>query len=284
MSAEPLLAVRAMAKHFAANRGLFERSGATVKAVDGVDFEIAESETLGLVGETGSGKTTAGYCVAALLRPTTGQITFMGRELPGLRGPELRRLRRQLQIVFQDPYSSLDPRLPVGRSVEEPLNAHGIDTRRGRRARVSALLDEVGFDPDLANRYPHEFSGGQRQRIAIARAIALRPKLVVCDEPVSALDVSIQAQILNLLKDLQRDLGLTYLFISHDLAVVRTMCDRVAVMRDGRIVETGAAEDVYTHPTHPYTIELLESVPLPDPRRTRERRAQRRRRGPPRIA
>ncbi len=205
-------------------------------------------------------------------------MTFMGRELTSLRRPDLRRIRRDLQIVFQDPYSSLDPRLTVGQSVEEPLVAHGIDTRRGRRSRVQALLDEVGFDPELASRYPHEFSGGQRQRVAIARAIALRPKLVVCDEPVSALDVSIQAQILNLLKDLQRDHGLTYLFISHDLAVVRTMCDRVAVMRQGKVVEAGTAETVYTQPKHAYTTELLESVPLPDPLRMREQRARRRKR------
>jgi oligopeptide transport system ATP-binding protein len=275
VSGEPLLRVRGLVKHFAAGRGLFGGAGAIVKAVDGVDFEITGGETLGLVGETGSGKSTAAFCAAGLLRPNAGRITFMERELTSLRRAELRRIRRDLQIVFQDPYSSLDPRLTIGRSIEEPLVAHGIDTRRGRRSRVQALLEEVGFDPDLAGRYPHEFSGGQRQRVAIARAIALRPKLVVCDEPVSALDVSVQAQILNLLKDLQRAHGLTYLFISHDLAVVRTMCDWVAVMRDGKVVEQGAAESLYTHPAHPYTTQLLESVPLPDPVRIRERRSQR---------
>ena len=247
MSREGLLVVKDLTKHFAVHKGvLFERSVDAVKAVDGVSFEISEGETLGLVGESGSGKSTTGYCVLQLIKPTSGSVQFMGQELTELSAGRIRKLRREMQIVFQDPYSSLDPRMTVGDIVAEPLIVHGVGTRRDRSGRVRELLEVVGFDPGFTNRYPHEFSGGQRQRIGIARALALGPKLIVCDEPVSALDVSIQAQILNLLKDLQDEFGLTYLFIAHDLAVVRSMSDRIAVMQNGKIVEEGPAETVYT--------------------------------------
>ncbi|HKU56927.1 MAG TPA: ATP-binding cassette domain-containing protein [Gaiellaceae bacterium] len=266
-----------LAVHFPIRSGLlFDRTVGYVKAVDGVGFEIEEGQTLGLVGESGSGKSTTAYAALQLLRPTAGSVRFDGRELTSLRGEALRQVRRQMQIVFQDPYASLNPRMTVGRIVAEPLKAHGIGTRRSRRASVARLLELVGFDPSYTNRYPHEFSGGQRQRIGIARALALNPKLVVCDEPVSALDVSIQAQILNLLKDLQHDLGLTYLFIAHDLAVVRAMSDTIAVMHEGRIVEQGPAEQVYTQPQTDYTRALLAAVPVPDPERMRERKRERR--------
>ena len=275
---EPLLSVTDLKVHFPIRRGfLFDRTVDHVKAVDGVSFEIQEGQTLGLVGESGSGKSTTAYAALQLLRPTAGSVRFLGRDLTRLRGEELRRMRREMQIVFQDPYASLNPRMTVGRIVAEPLQTHRIGTRRSRRASVARLLEIVGFDPSYTNRYPHEFSGGQRQRIGIARALALNPKLIVCDEPVSALDVSIQAQILNLLKDLQRDLGLTYLFIAHDLAVVRSMSDAIAVMHDGRIVEQGPAEDVYTNPQSDYTRALLAAVPVPDPERMRARKAERRR-------
>jgi oligopeptide transport system ATP-binding protein len=271
-----ILTVTDLHKHFPVRRGvLVERTVDEVRAVDGVSFEIAEGETLGLVGESGSGKTTTGYCVVQLLKPTSGSIRFLGTELTQLGREELRRTRREMQIVFQDPYSSLNPRMTVGTIVAEPLEVHGVGTRRTRREIVRELLHTVGFNPNFTNRYPHEFSGGQRQRIGIARALALNPKLIVCDEPVSALDVSIQAQILNLLKDLQRDFALSYLFISHDLAVVRAMSDRIAVMKSGKIVEYGAAEAVYGNPKDAYTKALLAAVPVPDPRRQRERKAER---------
>jgi oligopeptide transport system ATP-binding protein len=271
-----LLTVSELQKYFPVRKGLlFERLVSNVKAVDGVSFEITEGETLGLVGESGSGKSTTGYCTLQLLKPTAGSIRFMGNELTQLGRGELRQMRREMQIIFQDPYASLDPRMTVGKIVAEPLEVHGIGTRRSRAETVRRLLDIVGFNPDFTNRYPHEFSGGQRQRIGVARALALNPKLIVCDEPVSALDVSIQAQILNLLKDLQRDFSLTYLFISHDLAVVRTMSDRIAVMNQGKIVELGAAEQVYREPKHEYTKTLFSAVPVPDPRRQRERKAER---------
>jgi ABC-type oligopeptide transport system ATPase subunit len=272
-----LLEVRDLNKWFPVRKGLLvERTVDYVKAVNGVSFEIDEGQTLGLVGESGSGKSTTGYCVLQLLKPTKGSVTFMGKELTKLGNADLREIRREMQIVFQDPYSSLNPRMTVGTIVEEPLVVHGIGTRRGREARVRDLLETVGFNPDFTNRYPHEFSGGQRQRIGIARALALNPRLIVCDEPVSALDVSIQAQILNLLKDLQRDLGLTYLFVAHDLAVVRAMSDRIAVMNKGEIVEIGDATDVYNNPQQDYTKALLAAVPVPDPRRMRERKRERR--------
>jgi oligopeptide transport system ATP-binding protein len=279
-TASALLSVRGLVKHFPIRKGfLWDRTVGVVRAIDGIDFDIPEGTTLGLVGESGSGKSTTGYCVLQLMRPTAGQVLFEGRDLTALRGAELRRMRRRLQIVFQDPYSSLDPRMTVGRIVAEPLEVHGIGTRREREARVQELLERVGFDPGYARRYPHEFSGGQRQRVGIARALALEPKLIVCDEPVSALDVSIQAQILNLLKDLQQDLRLTYLFISHDLAVVRAMSDTIAVMYDGKILESGPAADIYGAPGNDYTRALLEAVPVPDPRRMRARRMERERPG-----
>jgi oligopeptide transport system ATP-binding protein len=276
--AEPLLSVTDLQKHFPVKRGLLvERTVDQVKAVDGVSFDIAEGETLGLVGESGSGKSTTGYCIIQLLKPTSGSIRFMGKELTELGREELRRIRREMQIVFQDPYSSLDPRMTVGDIVGEPLQIHGVDTRKARKTRVRELLDVVGFNPGFVNRYPHEFSGGQRQRIGIARALALSPKLIVCDEPVSALDVSIQAQILNLLKDLQQEFGLTYLFIAHDLAVVRAMSDRIAVMNLGKLVEVGPAEEVYASPKEAYTQALLSAVPVPDPRAMKQRKEERRR-------
>ncbi len=275
---EPLLVVEDLQKWFPVKSGFFvERTTDHVKAVDGVSFSIDEGTTLGLVGESGSGKSTTGYCVLQLLKPTGGSVRFEGRELTELKGEDLRKMRREMQIVFQDPYSSLNPRMTVGDIVSEPMEVHGIGTRKTRRESVRRLLDVVGFDPTFTNRYPHEFSGGQRQRIGIARALALNPKLIVCDEPVSALDVSIQAQILNLLRDLQRDFGLTYLFIAHDLAVVRAMSDTIAVMNQGKLVETGPAEDVYTSPKDEYTKALLTAVPVADPRRQRERKAERRR-------
>ena len=272
-----LLQVKDLHKHFPVRSGfLFERKVGEVKAVDGVSFDVAEGETLGLVGESGSGKSTTGYCILQLLKPTSGSIVFEGTELTQLGREALRRMRREMQIVFQDPYSSLDPRMTVGDIVGEPLIVHRIGTRRDRSVRIRELLDTVGFNPSYTNRYPHEFSGGQRQRIGIARALALSPKLIVCDEPVSALDVSIQAQILNLLKDLQHDLALTYLFIAHDLAVVRSMSDRIAVMNKGKLVEIGPAEEVYTAPKDDYTKALLSAVPIPDPRAMKERKAARR--------
>jgi oligopeptide transport system ATP-binding protein len=274
---EPLLVVSDLKKYFPVKQGLLiNRTVDHVRAVDGVSFDIHPGETLGLVGESGSGKSTTGYCVIKLLQATGGSIRFQGQELTKLRGDGLRRVRREMQIVFQDPYASLNPRMTVGDIVGEPLVVHGIGDRKSRRRSVEQLLEVVGFNPDFVNRYPHEFSGGQRQRIGIARALALNPSLIVCDEPVSALDVSIQAQILNLLKNLQDDFGLAYLFIAHDLAVVRAMSDRIAVMNKGKIVEEGPAEEVYTNPQDEYTKALLAAVPIPDPRRMRERREERR--------
>ncbi|MEJ7569732.1 MAG: ATP-binding cassette domain-containing protein [Gaiellaceae bacterium] len=275
--APPLLEVKNLLKHFPVRAGiLIERTVDHVKAVDDVSFEIAEGETLGLVGESGSGKSTTGYCVLQLLKPTAGSIRFEGQELTTLGREPMRKMRREMQIVFQDPYASLDPRMTVGDIVAEPLVVHSIGSKRDRTSRVRELLDVVGFDPGFTNRYPHEFSGGQRQRIGIARALALSPKLIVCDEPVSALDVSIQAQILNLLKDLQQDFGLTYLFIAHDLAVVRSMSDRIAVMNKGKLIEIGPAEELYSNPREDYTKALLSAVPIPDPRAMKERKAARR--------
>lgn len=275
---EPLLVVKNLKKYFPIKEGLlFDRTVDYVRAVDDVSFEIRQGETMGLVGESGSGKSTTGYCVLELLKPTSGSVRFDGEELTTMPRNELRRMRREMQIVFQDPYSSLNPRMTIGDIVGEPLLVHKIGDRQRRRRTVEELLEVVGFNPDFVNRYPHEFSGGQRQRIGVARALALNPRLIVCDEPVSALDVSVQAQILNLLKDLQQAFGLTYLFIAHDLAVVREMSDQIAVMNRGKIVEAGSADQVYTNPRDDYTKALLAAVPIPDPRRMRERKAERRR-------
>jgi oligopeptide transport system ATP-binding protein len=274
---EPLLVVKNLKKYFPIKKGiLIDRTVDYVKAVDDVSFEIYPGKTLGLVGESGSGKSTTGYCVLELLKPTAGSVRFLGEELTTMKKEELRRMRREMQIVFQDPYASLNPRMTVGNIVGEPLLVHKVGDRARRRKTVEELLEVVGFNPDFVNRYPHEFSGGQRQRIGIARALALNPRLIVCDEPVSALDVSIQAQILNLLKDLQGEFGLTYLFVAHDLAVVRTMSDHIAVMNKGKIVEAGPAERVYTQPQDEYTKALLAAVPVPDPHRMRERKEERR--------
>ncbi len=276
-SGEPLLVVKNLKKYFPIKSGLlFDRTVDNVKAVDDVSFEIRSGQTLGLVGESGSGKSTTGYCVLQLLKPTSGSVRFDGVELTTLGRDELRRMRREIQIVFQDPYASLNPRMTVGDIVAEPLLVHKIGSRKKRRTTVEELLEVVGFNPDFVNRYPHEFSGGQRQRIGVARALALNPRLIVCDEPVSALDVSIQAQILNLLKDLQNEFGLAYLFVAHDLAVVREMSDQIAVMNHGKIVEMGSADQVYTNPQVDYTKALLAAVPIPDPRRMRERKVERR--------
>ena len=274
---EPLLVVENLKKWFPIKKGiLIDRTVDYVKAVDDVSFEIYPGKTLGLVGESGSGKSTTGYCVLELLKPTSGSVRFLGEELTTMKKEDLRRMRREMQIVFQDPYASLNPRMTVGNIVAEPLVVHKVGSGARRRKTVEELLEVVGFNPDFINRYPHEFSGGQRQRIGIARALALNPRLIVCDEPVSALDVSIQAQILNLLKDLQGEFGLTYLFVAHDLAVVRTMSDDIAVMNKGKIVERGPAERVYTQPQDEYTKALLAAVPVPDPHRMRERKEERR--------
>ncbi|HMB18383.1 MAG TPA: ATP-binding cassette domain-containing protein [Gaiellaceae bacterium] len=274
---ELLLSVKNLKKYFPIKEGvLIDRTVDYVKAVDDVSFDIRTGETLGLVGESGSGKSTTGFCVLQLLKPTSGSVVFDGRELTTMSKRDLRGVRREMQIVFQDPYASLNPRMTVGDIVSEPLLIHNVGSRRSRRRSAEQLLEVVGFNPDFINRYPHEFSGGQRQRIGIARALALNPRLIVCDEPVSALDVSIQAQILNLLKDLQIEFGLTYLFVAHDLAVVRGMSDQIAVMNRGQIVEYGPAEKVYTNPQDAYSQALLAAVPVPDPRRMRERRAERR--------
>ena len=266
MTGELILEVRDLVKHFEVGGGLFGGPPGVVKAVDGVSFAIRRGETLGLVGESGCGKTTTGRCILQLERPTSGQVIFEGRDLTKLGQVELRAVRRRVQVIFQDPYSSLNPRMTVGQIITEPLGVHGIvPERRAREARMKSLLDRAGLLPAMALRYPHELSGGQRQRVGIARALAMEPSLIVCDEPVSALDVSIQAQIINLLEELQAEFGLTYLFVAHDLSVVRHISDRVAVMYLGKIVEITDRKSLYDNPQHPYTKALLSAVPIPDP-------------------
>ncbi len=268
---QPLLDVRELKKHFPVRKGLFSRVHGYVKAVDDVSLALARKSALGLVGESGCGKTTLGRTVLRLLEPTAGQILFRGRDLAALDAEALRLERRHMQIVFQDPYSSLNPRMTAGAIVGEALAVHGLAQGAELRERVRGLLERVGLSAEHMGRYPHEFSGGQRQRIGIARAIALNPDFIVCDEPVSALDVSIQAQVINLLMDLQEEFGLSYLFIAHDLAVVRHICERVAVMYMGKIVEIGSCDELFNHPQHPYTHALLSAVPVPDPKSRRKR-------------
>lgn len=266
-----LLSVRNLKKYFPIRSGVFMRTTGYVRAVDDVSFSVREGETLGLVGESGCGKSTTGRTVLRLIEPTEGEVEFDGIPLTKLSSEEMRKRRRDMQMVFQDPFASLNPRMTVGDILEEPLIVHGIGTAKERKEQVRELLRLVGMDEDHANRYPHQFSGGQRQRIGIARAVALRPKLIVADEPVSALDVSIQSQVLNLLEDLQEQFGLTYLFIAHDLSVVRHISDRVGVMYLGRLVELADRDELYDHPLHPYTQALLSAVPVPDPDAKRER-------------
>jgi oligopeptide/dipeptide ABC transporter ATP-binding protein len=268
-----LLVVEDLQKHFPVTRGIFfQKEVAQVKAVDGVSFTLEHGQTLGVVGESGCGKSTMARCIARLLEPTGGKIVFDGRDITHLGRGEMRPIRRDMMMVFQDPYASLNARMRVGSIVAEPLEVHGIGTDRDRKQRVQELLEIVGLNPEHYNRFPHEFSGGQRQRIGIARALAINPKLIICDEPVSALDVSVQAQILNLLKDLQQDFDLTYIFIAHDLNVVRHVSDRVMVMYVGKPVETGTKEEVYADPKHPYSGALLSAVPIADPTLGRARR------------
>ncbi|MEV8555073.1 dipeptide ABC transporter ATP-binding protein [Streptomyces sp. NPDC051917] len=274
-STEPILEVTGLVKHYPLTRGiLFKRQIGAVKAVDGVDFTLGKGETLGIVGESGCGKSTVAKMLCNLERPTAGSIRFKGEDITKLSGKALKAVRRNIQMVFQDPYTSLNPRMTVGDIIGEPYDIHPEAAPKGdRRRRVQELLDVVGLDPEYVNRYPHQFSGGQRQRIGIARALALRPEVIVADEPVSALDVSIQAQVINLLARLQSEFDLSYVFIAHDLSIVRHISDRVGVMYLGRIVEIGRDAEIYDHPTHPYTQALLSAVPVPDPeaREQRER-------------
>jgi oligopeptide transport system ATP-binding protein len=267
IDARPLLEVRGLQMHFPVTEGIvINRKVGTVKAVDGVDFTVRRGETLGLVGESGCGKTTTGRCILRLERPTVGEILYDGVDIARLERKDLMALRRRIQVIFQDPYSSLNPRMKVGEIIAEPIMVHGLERNASRRSgRVRELLSVCGLDPKFADRYPHEMSGGQRQRVGIARALALEPEFIVCDEAVSALDVSIQAQIVNLLEDLRGQFGLTYLFIAHDLSVVRHLCHRVAVMYLGRIVELADCDELFDNPLHPYTKALLAAVPIPDP-------------------
>ena len=271
---EVLLEVRDLVKHFPVGAGFLGRSGGTVRAVDGVSFSLHRGETLGLVGESGCGKTTTGRCILQLERPTSGQIVFEGTDLATHSEKQLRELRRHMQVIFQDPYSSLNPRMTIGQILAEPIKVHRlVSGKAAREKRIQELLTQVGLLPQHAHRYPHQLSGGQRQRVGIARALAMEPSLIICDEPVSALDVSIQAQIINLLEELQSRLGLTYLFIAHDLSVVRHISDRVVVMYLGKVVEVADRQTLYEAPLHPYTRALLSAVPIPDPKleATRER-------------
>lgn len=271
MAGEPLIRVRNLVKHFPIRRGVLQRQVGAVQAVDGITFDIIKGETLGLVGESGCGKSTAGRTILRLLSPTAGEVYLNNQNLTKMRRSELRRQRRRMQMIFQDPYSSLNPRMTVGNIVGEPLLIHNIGNAASRRERVRELLKLVGLNPYFINRYPHEFSGGQRQRIGVARALATNPSFIVADEPISALDVSIQAQVVNLLDDLKTELGLTYLFIAHDLSMVRYISDRVAVMYLGRIVELSHREEVYEHPLHPYTQALLSAIPVPNPEKEAKR-------------
>ncbi|KUJ64728.1 hypothetical protein ACZ90_58490 [Streptomyces albus subsp. albus] len=270
-AAEPLLKVTGLVKHFPLKKGMFQRQGGAVQAVDGLDFDVRAGETLGVVGESGCGKSTMGRLITRLLEPTSGKIEFQGTDITHLNVAGMRPLRRDVQMIFQDPYSSLNPRHTVGTIVSAPFRLQGVTPEGGVKAEVQRLLSLVGLNPEHYNRYPHEFSGGQRQRIGIARALALKPKLVVADEPVSALDVSIQAQVVNLLDDLQQEMGLTYVIIAHDLSVIRHVSDRIAVMYLGKIVELADRNSLYQNPRHPYTKALLSAVPIPDPKRRAKR-------------
>ena len=268
---EELLSVTDLKVHFPIKKGLFSRIVGRVYAVDGICFSLKRGETIGLVGESGCGKTTTGLAILRLIEPTSGKVMFDGMEMSQMTKPRLRSLRRQMQIIFQDPYSSLNPRMTVNQIIGDPMNIHGVYQGREREERIAYLLEKVGLTPEQGRRYPHEFSGGQRQRIGIARALALNPQLIIGDEPVSALDVSIQAQIINLLIDLQQEFQLSYILIAHDLAVVEHICDRIAVMYLGKIVEVASYRDLYIDPKHPYTQALLSAVPVADPRRERGR-------------
>ncbi|GAB6099252.1 dipeptide ABC transporter ATP-binding protein [Halanaerocella petrolearia] len=269
--ADSILKIKGLKKHFPIKGGLFNKQINSVKAVDGLDFEVKRGETLGLVGESGCGKSTTGKVLLNLLSATEGEVVFEGHNIYDLGKREMRSLRREMQMIFQDPYASLNPRMTVGEIIGEPLEIHGLAAGQEKERRVRELLTKVGLQANYANRYPHEFSGGQRQRIGIARALAVNPKVIVCDEPVSALDVSIQAQVLNLLEDLQEEMNLTYIFIAHNLSVVRHISDRVAVMYLGKIMELADKDELYDNPQHPYTKSLLSAIPVPNPEVDRER-------------
>ena len=265
-NAEPLVRVRNLVKHFPITQGIiFQRQIGAVKAVDDISFDIYPGETLGLVGESGSGKSTTGRTMLRLYEPTSGSVEFKGKDVAQMHGEELRLMRRHMQMIFQDPHACLNPRMTVGSIIEEPIQVHNLLPKADRQERIKELLEIVGLNPNFMNRYPHEFSGGQRQRIGIARALAVQPDFIVADEPISALDVSIQAQVVNLLQDLQEQFKLTYLFIAHDLSMIRYICDRVAVMYKGKIVEYAETNELYENPVHPYTKVLLSAVPIPDP-------------------
>jgi oligopeptide/dipeptide ABC transporter ATP-binding protein len=272
---EKIMEVDGLVKHFPIRAGFLQRQVGAVQAVDGISFDVMRGETLGIVGESGCGKSTTARLLLRLMEPTAGSIRFEGQEIAHIKGAELKALRREMQMIFQDPYASLNPRKTVGSIISDPFIIHGLISDTGeRKRRVQELMDTVGLNPEHYNRYPHEFSGGQRQRIGVARALALKPKLIIADEPVSALDVSIQAQILNLLRELQREMGITLVFIAHDLSVVRHMCDRVAVMYLGRIVEMASSEELYAHPRMPYTGALMSAVPVADPRLAAQKKRQ----------